>query len=272
MQFFQAGGRCRRHKARLEAAKDVARCADHLRLVIGERSRSELFLGRLEGAQKLQDFILECPQLAAVNEFLIWHCSFLRGLDDDGDRQFRDSRARQRFAQEMTDIRLHPGHDFLPEFFQPAGHYLRLGARRIYHHPRNSHVREYLQVVRLEGPRQAGKFYRIRTASGLLRFGSHGCEQLLEFLRIHHGREESVSVTPGAPGGRGRVSSHMNRYVPPDRLRIGMERTEPEMLALKRCGSILPQYAQRLDRLIGYRAAVMEVYSERLELLFHPSA
>src|SRR5262249_19097132 len=52
----------------------------------------------------------------------------------------------------------------------------------------------------------------------------------------------------------------------------GMERTELEMLALKRGGSIFPQHAQRLDRLIGHRAAVMEVYSERLELLFHPSA
>src|SRR5262249_40178682 len=91
-------------------------------------------------------------------------------------------------------------------------------------------------------------------------------------LRIHHGREKSVSVTPGAPGGCGRVSSHMNRYVPPDRLRIGMERTELEMLALKRCSSIFPQHAQRLDTLLRHCASVMEVCSERLELLLHPSA
>src|SRR5215472_14335199 len=51
-----------------------------------------------------------------------------------------------------------------------------------------------------------------------------------------------------------------------------MERTELEMLALERCGSILPKRAQRLDCLVGHGAAVMEVYAERLEFLFHPSA
>src|SRR6516162_11299252 len=51
-----------------------------------------------------------------------------------------------------------------------------------------------------------------------------------------------------------------------------MERTELEMLALKRCGAIFPQRAQRLDRLIGHRAAVMEINSERFEFLLHPSA
>src|SRR5215469_1053004 len=50
-----------------------------------------------------------------------------------------------------------------------------------------------------------------------------------------------------------------------------MERTELEMPALKRRGSIFPQRAQCLDRFVGHRAAAMEVYSERLEFLFHPS-
>src|SRR6266850_2503087 len=51
-----------------------------------------------------------------------------------------------------------------------------------------------------------------------------------------------------------------------------MQRTEFEMLALKRRGPAAPKRAQRLDCLVGPRTALVKIYSERLEFLLHPSA
>src|SRR6266566_4841062 len=51
-----------------------------------------------------------------------------------------------------------------------------------------------------------------------------------------------------------------------------MQRTEFEMLPLKRRRTAAPQHAQRLDCLVGPCPALMKIYSERLEFLFHPSA
>src|ERR1700687_5697199 len=51
-----------------------------------------------------------------------------------------------------------------------------------------------------------------------------------------------------------------------------MQRTEFEMLALKRRTAAAPERAQRLDCLVGPRTALVKGNSERLRLLLHPSA
>src|ERR1700682_1164962 len=51
-----------------------------------------------------------------------------------------------------------------------------------------------------------------------------------------------------------------------------MQRTESEMLSLKRRRTAAPECAQRLDCFVGPRTALVKVYSKRLEFLLHPSA
>src|SRR5260370_39272006 len=51
-----------------------------------------------------------------------------------------------------------------------------------------------------------------------------------------------------------------------------MQRTEFEMLTIKRRNAGAPERAKRLDCLVGPRTALVKVYSERLEFLLHPSA
>src|SRR5258708_27418042 len=51
-----------------------------------------------------------------------------------------------------------------------------------------------------------------------------------------------------------------------------MQRTEFEMLTLKRRSTAAPERAKRLDCLVGPRTAMVKVDSERLEFLLHPSA
>src|SRR5260370_33512946 len=51
-----------------------------------------------------------------------------------------------------------------------------------------------------------------------------------------------------------------------------MQRTEFEMLTIKRRNAGAPERAKRLDCLVGPRTAMVKVDSERFEFLLHPSA
>src|SRR5580658_3439978 len=102
-------------------------------------------------------------------------------------------------------------------------------------------------------------------APRLFRLRVHQLKQLLELIRLAQGGEKTVAESARAARRRGRMSADMNRDAALLRwLWKAFQRVEIEMFAVEGRRGFTPQRADRLDRLVGTRAALMEVESERV--------